>query len=104
MHPDSASREGGTAASLDGERGPNEDPAPNTCSLAIIAWEGGAGGEPALGTEVLGGCAGPLCCLLSARQKIGCKGELAHTCVQLKPEELMLEVTRTLLLSNIGLK
>lgn len=56
------------------------------------------------GTAVLGGCASPLHHLLSPRQKIGCKGELAHTCLQLKPEERMLEVTRTQLLSNIGCK
>lgn len=50
--------------------------APNSCSSAIVVWKGAAGGKPVSALRVV----------CSARQKTGCKGELTHTCLQLKLE------------------
>lgn len=94
----------GEGAWLWAQLGQDDQMAPDSCFPAITAWKGGAGGEPVLGTVMLGDCASPLCCLLSTRQKCNCNKELAHAYLQLKPKRLLLEITSIWLLSNTGCK
>lgn len=104
MNPDAVSWYPGMGHGCKPGWGEVTDLAPSSCSLAISVWKEAAAGKHGLVTAVVGGCASPLQCLLSVRQKIGCKEELTHTCLQLKPEHLTLEVTWTLLLSSISCK